>query len=152
MIWHRNQVRATKAEQERIARMLSLGCCACAQEMLTYDDWPLADPECQHIIEGNKRLGHLYTIGLCAGHHRGEWSKEQRAFILALRLALLSTPVSLSAGSKPFTARYGTQRELWGGTQIMLGLPDEWPKSKAYRSEADRVGIEISNKKIEAGS
>lgn len=132
MIWHKNQVRATKVEQERITRMLSLGCCACAQDMLEHDDWPLADPECQHIVEDNKRLGPLYTIGLCAGHHRGEWTKEQRRF----RLTCCGLPVSLSAGSKPFTARYGTQRELWGGTQIMLGLPDVWPKSKAFRTEA----------------
>lgn len=139
MIWHKNQVRATKAEQERITRMLQLGCCACAQDMLEHDDWPLAEPECQHIVEGNKRLGPLYTIGLCAGHHRGEWMKEQRIFILDLRIAGFRTPVSLANGSKPFTARYGTQRELWGGTQIMLGLPDKWPKSKALRTEAERL-------------
>lgn len=139
MIWHRNQVRATKAEQERIHRMIQLGCAACAQEMLTHDDWPLADPECQHIVEGSKRMGHWYTIPLCAGHHRGDWTRDQRTFILALRLGGMSTPVALSAGSKPFTARYGTQRELWGGTQIMLGLPDEWPESKDFRTEAQRL-------------
>lgn len=138
MIWSRNQIRATKAERERITRMLSLGCCACAQEMLTHDDWPLAEPECQHIVEGNKRLGPLYTIGLCAGHHRGDWAREQHYFILTLRQRGLSSPVALCDGSKPFTARYGTQRELWGGTQIMLGLPDEWPQSKAFSSEALR--------------
>lgn len=138
MIWHKGFIRATPDEKARIDRMLRLGCACCAQEMLTYDDWPLAQPECQHVVEGQKRLGQRFTWPCCAGHHRGEWTQAQRAF--RTRCPPENRAVALSSGSKPFTARYGTQRELWGGTQIMLGLPDTgWPESKAFRTEALRL-------------
>lgn len=120
MIMHRNQKRATRAESLRIGRMKELGCCACIVYGIPNDRFI----ECHHIVEGNKRLGHLYTIPLCAGHHRGAWQPAQ---ISALAPELL---VSISSGSKVFTPIYGTNRSLWDKVQFVLGLDDEWPVSK----------------------
>jgi hypothetical protein len=131
MIWHAGYIRATKAEKRRIDAMLTLGCAACVQEP---EGWPHARPCCQHILEGNVRMGHQYTIPLCAGHHQGIWTRAQRHYIDAS--APEERAVALSDGSKPFTERYGTQREIWGATQIMLNLPDVWPESKIFKRDA----------------
>lgn len=108
----------TKYEQERMEAMLRLGCCCCAQLNL----WCVA--ECQHIVEGSKRLGHWYTLPICPGHHRGVWSDDQVEVIPpAMRVAI-------SDGSKVFDKLYGTQRQLWFKVQKRLGLMAVWPSSK----------------------
>jgi hypothetical protein len=55
---------ATKAEKQRFQYITELGCIACRQLGLT------RHAEVHHIVEGNKRLGHSFTIGLCPWHHR----------------------------------------------------------------------------------
>lgn len=141
MIWHAGYIRATREEKRRIDAMLTLGCAACVQEP---PGWPAARPCCQHIVEGNVRLGQLYTIPLCAGHHQGLWTRAQRHYRDAS--VLEERAVALSDGSKPFTERYGTQRELWTATQALLNLPAIWPESKIYKpdpllSEAEVGGL-----------
>ena len=124
MIAHKGYVRPTRAESARITLMLDiLPCAACIVEAVKIAGWPAARPECHHIVEGNKRLGHLYTIPLCPGHHRGAWNREQRQFIG-------KGPVALSDGRKLFVARYGTERGMWVWTQAQLGMPVTWPTSK----------------------
>lgn len=113
MIAHKNSKSPTKAEAERIARMMTLGCVCCHQ----FGGWRY--PECHHIVQGNKRLGHWYTIPICSGHHRGAWT------------GLESGPrVALSDGSKLFVVTFGSERELWKKVQDRLGLPYIWPSSK----------------------
>ena len=109
----------TKAEAERIEKMMTFGCVACAYIQL----WCPAD-ECHHILQGNKRLGHWYTIPLCRGHHRGDWRWEQQDAMPANEL------VAISDGRKRFNAVYPTERELWNLIQIRLKLPKDWPESK----------------------
>jgi hypothetical protein len=123
MIAHKGYIRPTRAESARITLMLEiLDCAACIVEMTI--GWPKARPECHHIVEGNRRLGHWYTIPLCAGHHRGAWTTEQRKF-------LGQGPVALSDGRKLFVARYGTERNMWVWTQLQLNMPlTAWPTSK----------------------
>jgi len=125
LIWHPNYVRPTREEKRRMSAILTLGCAACVQEP---PGWPAARPSVHHIVEGNRRLGHLYTIPLCAGHHQGRWTRAQRHYMDSSVIEMRA--IALSDGSKLFVLRYGTERELWEATQLMLDLPVIWPESK----------------------
>ncbi len=118
MILHRKYVRATTAEKERIERMLKLGCAACA--LIGVPN--LKNTECHHIVVGGKRLGHLYTIPLCSGHHRGQWHEHE--WIQEHERA------AISSGRKAFIRVYNTERALWEHVQFVLHLDDTWPASK----------------------
>lgn len=109
-MWHKNMVGATKAEKARFLQILALGCVICGHDNHN------SKLEIHHLIEGNKRMGHGYTICLCAYHHRG--------------VGQVHAQTALSHGSKPFTQAYGTQRSLWEATQRRLGLEIDWPASK----------------------
>jgi hypothetical protein len=109
----------TVAEAQRIDLMLRLGCCACELVGMRL----LVRPECHHILRGH-RLGHWYTIPLCAGHHRGDWSISQCA-VLSQRQR-----VAISNGRKRFTSVYPDERTLWESVQDKLKLPKDWPASK----------------------
>jgi hypothetical protein len=109
----------TKYEQQRFEAMLDLGCVCCAQLGI----WNTA-VDIQHIVEGDRRLGHWYTIPVCPGHHRGVWTSDQvEAIPPDLRIAI-------SDGSKMFYKHYGTERQLWMKVQARLKLPAVWPSSK----------------------
>lgn len=109
----------TIAERARAEKMLAMGCVACA----TLELWCPAD-EIHHLILGNKRMGHWYTIPLCRGHHQGHWRWEQIDAIPAEKL------VAISNGRKAFNAAYPTERELWEVVQSRLHLAKDWPISK----------------------
>lgn len=110
----------TKYEAERIAAMMRLGCVACA----TLDIPNVNRLECHHIIEGNRRLGHYFSIPLCVSHHRGiEWA-------LVSDLIETKKRVAISDGRKRFVLVYGTERSLWERVQKKLKLPLIWPVSK----------------------
>ncbi len=128
MIAHRNYVRPSAEEQRRISLMMQLGCVACA--LLGTPN--LEYTECHHIVEGNKRLGHLYTIPLCAGHHRGIWTCEQYEWIPVTKLVSITMTLGLSTRSnrRNFVAAYRPERDLWERVQNKLGLPLTWPASK----------------------
>ena len=112
----------TKAEQERIDRMMALGCIPCAS--LGLFSLPRSKLECHHILSGGKRISHWYTLCLCKGHHQGKWSDAQRErFAEAQRVAI-------SDGRKAFRAVYGTELDLWLKTQHLLHLDDELPTTK----------------------
>src|SRR5690606_28348005 len=85
--------------------------------------------ECHHIVEGNRRLGHWFTLPLCPGHHRGAWRPHQRQHYAELGLSL---PPSISSGSKRFERHYGSEKELFMRVQARLELPLNWPTSKIY--------------------
>lgn len=116
----------TKVESMRITRMMQLGCMACAHLGL-----PVPAQECHHLLYGNIRMGHLYTIPLCMGHHRGAWSSEQLEAIEPHKR------VAISDGRKAFTAIYPAERVLWATVQQRLKLRVVWPESKLV---ARRVG------------
>ncbi len=108
----------TKAEADRIEKMLRLGCVACAELFL----W--MTPEVHHIVEGNKRLGHWYTLPLCPGHHRNIWLPEQCLVIPKDMIC------SIAHGSKQFLQYYSDERTMWERVQKKLKLSLEWPASK----------------------
>lgn len=120
MIAHKNWKAPTVSESDRIDRMLLLGCTFCI--VLGIPNFRFI--ECHHIVEGNRRLGHLYTLPLCRGHHREEWEPDQ---VLNLEVKEL---VAISSGSKAFIPIYGTERYHWEKIQVLLNRPEVWPVSK----------------------
>lgn len=120
MIAHKNSKPPTKAEQERIEQMMTFMCPFCEIAGYAYRE----HNECHHMLSGNKRMGHWYSIPVCAGHHRGEWTVRQRSLMDPQYL------VSISDGRKMFTRVFPTERQVWELVQRKLGLPAEWPVSK----------------------
>ena len=109
----------TKYEAERIEAMKRLGCVACAVLGIPY-----IDTEIHHILNGGKRMGHWFTIPLCAGHHQGRFTALQRDLLEPKQ------QVGLSDGRKLFNAIYGSEKQLWERVQDRLRLPKMWPVSK----------------------
>lgn len=111
----------TREEQRRSDRIRAIGCICCV-----YCGYQRAGERLEehHILDGNRRLGHWYTIMLCVGHHQGRFSVRQKRLIDPQKL------VSISKGSKVFTAAFDSERNLWVITQEALSLPTDWPESK----------------------
>lgn len=83
----------TKAEREWMAWVTEFGCIAC------YIDGNYGEPcAVHHIVSGNRRMGHLFSIGLCdPGHHQNGWSRGM---------------ISRHPWKALFEEKYGTEMEL----------------------------------------
>lgn len=95
----------TKDEQARMAAIKELGVCV-ACHVSGKQRWP-QPVDVHHLLSGNRRRGHRYTVGLCGWHHRkltdfGCTEKEMRDDL----------GPSLADGSKPFRAAFGSDDEL----------------------------------------
>lgn len=118
----------TRYEQERFDAMLRLGCVACAVLGIPY-----AEVQCHHILDGGVRMGHWFSLGLCAGHHKGEFTALQRRLLVevAEERGIKHDPlVAVHTGRKAFARVYGTEKQLWTRVQERLRLPAVWPSSK----------------------
>jgi hypothetical protein len=93
----------TKLESEWMDRIANYGCIACK-----LDGIPDSPASVHHIVEGNRRLGHLFTLPLCYTHHQGGG---------------LIAP-SVHQAKRTFQKRYGTERELLARLQVELGVYD----------------------------
>lgn len=92
----------TAIESRWLGRIVEYGCIACRID--GHEPRPTVP---HHIVDGGRRLGHMFTIPLCdPGHHQGGQ---------ALGL------VSVHPWKARFEARYGTQMELLGRLQSELG-------------------------------
>lgn len=109
-----------KAEQARIERMLMLGCVACAAIGIPNTHMI----ECHHILDGNRRMGHRFTIPLCKGHHQGYFTLVQQLRLTQKQLT------AISDGRPLFEKVFGTERELCEKVDLLLGLETPWPQSK----------------------
>jgi len=103
----------TKAEAARMDAIKEAGIClACYQHGYKQP----AHVEIHHLLSGNKRRGHGFTVGLCVWHHRGlppcGWDSAQAEYELG---------PSLARGSKPFRAMFGTDDELLSIQNEMIG-------------------------------
>jgi len=139
---HKNYVRPTALEQIRINAMLKFGCIISAVRKARGLEVPTRGRnEVHHLVEGNKRLGHGYTIVLNAWYHRGvvpypATSKEE---------ARARYGAALSDGRKAFRASHGfDDRDLWVDTQGRLGMSCDMPLSKIVprreaKTEAERL-------------
>jgi hypothetical protein len=121
----------TKYEQERIDAMKPLGCVCCA--VLGVPN--LEHLELHHILDGGVRMGHWFSIFLCAGHHQGRWTEGQLDWIEPKQR------FAISDGRKRFNAVYGNERSLWERVQKKLKLPLVWPVSK----RVPRGGSHVEN-------
>lgn len=102
----------TKAEAERMAAIKS-GPCVCCHMRGQGSVWP----DVHHLLSGNRRRGHQFTIGLCAWHHRGFVAAPYSRQWMTERLG-----PSLAHGSKPFRAEFGSDDELLAYQDRLLGL------------------------------
>jgi Recombination enhancement, RecA-dependent nuclease len=109
----RNMPRATAYEARRINRMKAEIGCICCLLRTGVQNYHV---EVHHIVRGNKRLGHWYTLPLCRSHHR-------------IR-GVGGIFTSVADGSKAFNKIHGTQLDLWVKVQHMLELSDELPATK----------------------
>lgn len=74
-------------------------------------------PEIHHLLSGNRRRGHMFTVGLCSYHHRGF---EGKATLSARGLEIVGP--SLADGSKPFHAAFfGTDDAMLEYQNRLLG-------------------------------
>lgn len=121
-----NAPRATKREKARIALILALTCVYCTLS----GDFRKRDLENHHIVRGNKRLGHWYTLQVCAGHHRGDYTDQP-------------IRVGIHSGRHALKEAYGyDELELWQRQQVALRLPDDLPTTKVLPR---RVGAPADN-------
>lgn len=56
----------TKEDKRRFSLLPAVGC-ICCKAYRVHNEWV----QIHHIVEGNRRLGHQYTIPLCFWHHEG---------------------------------------------------------------------------------
>lgn len=125
--------KATKSEVERIKRLiLEVGCICCRLRFGSYN----GHVEIHHIVRGNKRLGHDYTLPLCTAHHRAPGEGAM---------------TSIANGRKAFERVHGTELDLWLKVQHMLGLPDELPATKVLPRRIRRVESAMGVDTVPAG-
>lgn len=110
----------TMAEANRIPLVMDLGCLPCA----SVGYFGATKKDCHHLLSGNRRMGHWYTLCLCKGHHVGQWTADQHILMLD------EQRVAISDGRKAFRRVYGTEIDLWLKTQHLLELDDTLPPSK----------------------
>lgn len=109
-----NAPRQTKRERARTAMILALTCVYCTLS----GDFRKRPLENHHIVRGNKRLGHWYTLQVCLGHHQGQYTDQP-------------IRVGIHSGRHALKAEYGyDELELWQRQQVALGLDDELPTTK----------------------
>lgn len=97
---HRNAIPWTKAEKARADRMAEeIGCIFCWLELGR--EGPCENRH--HIIRGNKRMGHIYTLPVCIHHH---------------------------AACHDGTYSHAKQIDTWIKVQHALGMDDSQPATK----------------------
>jgi len=92
-----------KAEREWMSAIAELGCVACRQDGIS------SPASVHHIVQGNRRLGHLFTLPLCYLHHQGDGRQVP----------------SVHFAKRTFVQRYGSELELLAGLQVELGTYDK---------------------------
>lgn len=94
-----------KLERKWMQRVAEYGCVACRME------GNFRPAAVHHLVSGNKRMGHLFTIGLCdPGHHK---NGEHLGMI------------SVHPYKARFEAKYGTELELLAKLKEELGVFDK---------------------------
>lgn len=83
-------------------RVVEYGCIACRKDGHFFEP-----AQVHHITSGFRRMGHLFTIPLCPGHHTG------------------TDRPSVHGAKRTFEQQYGTQLELLAELQVALGVYDE---------------------------
>ncbi len=81
--------------------VVRIACCVCVRT-------GRGETPCQvhHMLSGGRRMGHLFTIGLCYLHHESGRNDEE--------------VVSRDHNQRRFEARYGSERMLWQWTKQQI--------------------------------
>lgn len=96
------KIAPTAAESVWMGQVAELGCIVCRQQGRGFVPCAV-----HHIVEGNRRVGHLFTIGLCQpGHH--------------MDAPASSDQISRHPNKARFVAAYGSEYELLKITQEIL--------------------------------
>lgn len=100
---------ATVAERAWMAAVEAFGCIVC---FLFHGVWtPCA---VHHLIDGSRRRGHFYTLGLCdPGHHQNTPDKDLK--------------ISRHPTEARFSAAYGTEEELFERSRALILCPNPAP-------------------------
>ena len=96
----------TVSEQKWLSDIVRIGCIVCVLE-----GRGLSVAEVHHMLEGGRKLGHMWTIPLCMSHHRAGLNNKQI--------------VSRDHNQRRFEARYGTERELHAATALLVAKMKE---------------------------
>lgn len=95
----------TKAEKARMDAIKEADrCIACTLHCAP----TMPGVEIHHLLSGNRRRGHMFTVGLCPWHHR---SVVHPYFETSARMRERYGP-SLANGSKPFREAFGDDEAL----------------------------------------
>ncbi len=109
---HSKAKRATAAEKARMARLKEMPCVCCGID----GSEQIGPTEVHHLLSGNKRRGHLFTIPLCCVHHRGvvpPWTFSPFRIRTFYGVCLAKFP-------KRFRELYGSDDELLARTNKLL--------------------------------
>lgn len=93
----------TKLESDWMTRAADYGCIACRK------DGHQSPASVHHIVQGNRRLGHLFTLPLCFLHHQGDGRQVP----------------SVHLTKRTFVQRYGAELDLLAELQCALGVYDK---------------------------
>lgn len=91
----------TKAEAEWMDAIVSYGCVACR-----IDGGGIVAPQVHHMLRGGRRIGHLFTLPLCPGHHQDDGSGLVARHPWKVR----------------FESKYGTEAFLLDVLQAAIGV------------------------------
>lgn len=92
----------TKAEREWLDAIVRFGCIACWLDGLGH-----RTPAVHHILRGGRRMGHLFTLPLCPGHHQDGTG--------------LPGMVARHPYKARFESRYGTELHLLSELRAQFG-------------------------------
>jgi hypothetical protein len=107
-----------KAEAARMDKMKEMGVCLACRKVGVSNPFTGYDMdsgrggsliEIHHLLSGNKRRGHMFTISLCPWHHRG---KLPDLMVPESLMWLIKAGPALVNGSKPFHAMFGSDYDL----------------------------------------
>lgn len=102
--------KATNEHLERWRIAGEIGCVPCI-----LDGRPGEPPDMQHVIAGNKRVGHHATYACCPWHHRGVPKEGMAQSVMTQVFG-----PSLAHGSKPYHRRYGSEAELLAAQDALI--------------------------------
>ena len=107
----------TDAEDDRFAKLKQMRCIACTICVETSHFMPTARsvPDIHHLLSGNRRRGHMYTVPLCRWHHVGDPSNG----LSATTMSAIHGP-ALARQSRLFHQHFGTDTELLARTNSLL--------------------------------
>lgn len=103
----------TKAEREWMDAAREFGCVACY-----LDGLPSRPTAIHHLLSGGRRMGHLFTIGLCdPGHHQN-----------GAQFGM----VSRHPWRAQFEEKYGPEAQLLGWLRGQLGWTEDGTRAAAH--------------------